>query len=215
MDMGITENLSVTYSTEPAVKKAARGDADSKKESETSAVAEKKVESAVSYEKSDAKETESTKKIYKPDTELVQKLKNEANNRSMQLRNLVEKMLVKQGTAFNHGTDIYELLRTGKVQVDPQTAAQAKEDISEDGYWGVKQTSERLVSFAKALTGGDPSKADEMIEAFKKGYDQATKSWGDTLPSICKQTYDETIKQLNDWKNSLETSTENTEAVEA
>ena len=40
--------------------------------------------------------------------------------------------------------------------MDEKTRLQAQKDIAEDGYWGVEQTSERLVSFAKALSGGDP-----------------------------------------------------------
>lgn len=43
-----------------------------------------------------------------------------------------------------------------------------------------------------------------MIAAVKKGFDEATKAWGGELPEICKSTIDETIKQLEDWKNSIE-----------
>lgn len=210
MDMGITENLNISYSTESrSAKKTTRENTDTSavdaSETKVSDKAEK-TSSAATYEKTSERNVDSSKQIYKPDMEMVQKLKNDAESRSTQLRNLVEQMLTKQGTAFNNSTNIYDLLRTGKVNVDPATAAQAKEDISEDGYWGVKQTSERLVSFAKALTGGDPSKADEMIEAFKKGYKQATKSWGGDLPGICQQTYDATIEKLTEWKNSLNSS---------
>lgn len=210
MDMGITENLNISYSTESrSSKKTTRENTDTSvvdtSETKVSDKAEK-TSSAVTYERTSEKDKDSSKQIYKPDMETVQKLKNEAENRNVQLRNLVEQMLTKQGKAFNNSTNIYDLLRTGKVNVDPATAAQAKEDISEDGYWGVKQTSDRLVSFAKALTGGDPSKADEMIEAFKKGYEQAAKSWGGDLPGICQQTYDATIDKLTEWKNSLNSS---------
>lgn len=211
MDMGISENLSISYSTEsPTVKKAVRENTDS---AAASASSEAKTTDntqtvAATYEKSTETEKDSSKQLYKPDLDMVQKLKSDAEARSTQLRTLVEKMLTKQGTTFNKNTNIWEMLRKGQVTVDPETAAQAKEDISEDGYWGVKQTSDRLVSFAKALTGGDPSKADEMLEAFKKGYEQATKSWGGELPGICKETYDATIKKFNEWKNSIETEKE-------
>ncbi len=221
MDMGITENLSISYSAESrSSKKTTRENTNTSAIEDTEAKVSDKAEktNAATYERTSEKDTDSSKQLYKPDMDMVQKLKNDAEVRSTQLRNLVEKMLTKQGTAFNNGTNIYDLLRTGKVNVDPATAAQAKEDISEDGYWGVKQTSERLVSFAKALTGGDPSKADEMIEAFKKGYEQATKSWGGDLPGICKETYDATLEQLNEWKNSLDSSTDdvaNTEKTTA
>ena len=143
-----------------------------------------------------------TKKVvYKQDTATIAQLKADAEKHTKQLRDLVEKMLLKQGQSFDEST-MYQLLREGKVPVDEETAAQAKADIAEDGYWGVNQTSDRLVSFAKALTGGDPDKIDEMIDAVKKGFEQATKTWGDELPDICKQTLDTTMEKLNEWKKS-------------
>lgn len=145
---------------------------------------------------------EGTKKVvYKQDTATIAQLKADAEKRTKQLRDLVEKMLLKQGQTFDEST-MYRMLREGKVEVDAETAAQAKADISEDGYWGVNQTSDRLVSFAKALTGGDPDKIDEMIDAVKKGFEQATKAWGDDLPGICKQTLDATLDKLDEWKKS-------------
>lgn len=144
---------------------------------------------------------EGTKKtVYKQDTATISQLKADAEKRTKQLRDLVEKMLLKQGQSFDE-SNMYQLLREGKVSVDAETAAQAKADIAEDGYWGVNQTSDRLVSFAKALTGGDPDKVDEMINAVKKGFEQATKAWGGELPDICKQTLDTALDKLDKWKN--------------
>ena len=54
----------------------------------------------------------------------------------------------------------------------------------------VSQTSSRILDFATALTGGDPSKIEEMRNAFKKGYAQAEKTWGGKLPEISQKTYD-------------------------
>ena len=139
----------------------------------------------------------------KPDMATIQKLKADAEARNAQLRSLVEKMLVKQGKTYNSSMDIYALLRSGELEVDEETAEKAREDIAEDGYWGVEQTSERLVSFAKALAGNDPEKADEMMAAVKKGFDEATKSWGDKLPDICQRTLDTTLEKLEKWKAEL------------
>ena len=38
-----------------------------------------------------------------------------------------------------------------------------------------------------------------MLEAFKKGYEQATGAWGRELPSLCKDTYDAVEKKFNDY----------------
>ena len=47
------------------------------------------------------------------------------------------------------------------------------------------------------MTGGDPSKLNDMMEAFKKGYEQAEKTWGGKLPEISQQTYDAVIEKFN------------------
>lgn len=145
----------------------------------------------------------SESKTYAADTETVSKLKADAERRTMQLRSLVEKLLLNQGSSYSIASDedMYKLLREGNIEVDAKTAAQAKKDIAEDGYWGVEQTSDRIVSFAKALSGGDPDKADEMISAFVKGFKDATKTWGGELPDICQRTYNATMDKLNQWKS--------------
>lgn len=161
-----------------------------------------KEEVAVVYEKTNTEN--GSKKIYKRDQETIDKLKADAERRTQHLRDLVEKMMLQQGKTVVNGDDIYAFLREGNYEVDPEVKAQAQRDIAEDGYWGVEQTSDRMVSFAMALSGGDPSKADEMIAAVKKGFDAATKAWGGELPQISKNTLDATIKKLESWRDSLE-----------
>lgn len=155
---------------------------------------------AAVYEKSEAT-SEAPKKIYTRDQVTVDRLKAEADRRTQSLRDLVQKLLMKQGETFTDTTDIYQQLREGKVQVDDETRAQAQKDIAEDGYWGVEQTSNRLVEFAKALSGSDPTKANEMIDAVKKGLEEAKKAWGGDLPEISQRTIDTTIKKLEEWRD--------------
>ncbi len=142
-------------------------------------------------------DTKSTAKVYTPNTDLVSKMKADAQARYEQMQNLVEQMLLGQGKAVNSYTSIWEALRNGDVEVDEATRTQAEEDISEDGYWGVKQTSDRIIDFANALTGGDPAKIEEMREAFKKGYEKAEKTWGGELPEISKKTYDAVMEKFD------------------
>ena len=170
------------------------------KESKAAKTKEKEVEQneGAVYEPSEAKPEDSSKKIYKPDTNLINKLKADAEARTAQLRSLVEQMMTKQSTAYNNANDIWSFLREGNYTVDPATKAQAQADIAEDGYWGVNQTSDRIIQFATALTGGDPDKIEEMREAFKKGYKQAEKTWGGELPEISKQTYEAVMKKFDD-----------------
>ena len=141
---------------------------------------------------------DSAKKTYKPDTNLINKLKAETDARTSQLRSLVEQLMGKQAKTFGDATDMWKFLKDGDYTVDAATKAQAQADIAEDGYWGVNQTSDRIISFATALTGGDPDKIEEMREAFKKGYEKAEKTWGGKLPEISQQTYDAVMKKFDD-----------------
>ena len=164
-------------------------------------------DTAVVYEKSSS----DTKKTYTQDTNLIAKLKADAEQRTSQFKNLVEQLLTKQNKTFQTATDFFQALQRGEIEVDAATKAQAQEDVSEDGYWGVKQTSERILDFAKALTGGDPSKIDEMKAAFEKGFKAAEKLWGGELPEISQKTYDAVMKGFEEWKNL---STEDTDAAQ-
>lgn len=156
-------------------------------------------ESGVVYEPS--KQTAPAKKTYTPNTAVINQLKADAEARTAQLRSLVEKLMQGQGNAIGTADDtsIWSFLRTGNFTVDAATKAQAQADIAEDGYWGVEQTSSRILDFAKALTGGDPDKIEEMREAFEKGFKQATETWGGELPDISQKTYDATMKKFDDW----------------
>ena len=160
-------------------------------------VTNKAEETGVVYEPSKETKTDSVKKTYTPDLNLINKLKADAEARTQQLRSLVEQMLGKQATTYGNATDIWQFLRSGDYTVDAATKAQAQADIAEDGYWGVNQTSDRIIQFATALTGGDPDKIEEMREAFKKGYAQAEETWGGKLPEISQQTYDAVMKKFD------------------
>lgn len=137
----------------------------------------------------------------KTDHALVAKLKADAEQRTAQLRSLVEKMMTKQGQTIGKADDMWRFLAKGDFTVDAATKAQAQADIAEDGYWGVEKTSDRILDFAKALSGNDPDKADMLLDAFKKGFKEATKSWGQALPDISQRTYDAVVEKFDAWKN--------------
>ena len=133
---------------------------------------------------------------------IVEQMKQDQVNRKQQLCDLVNQMLSKQaGTSKLASLFSPENLKN----VSPEAIAQAKEDVSEDGYWGVKQTSQRLFDFASALAGDDVEKMKEMQKAMEKGFKQATKAWGEELPSICKDTIDAANKLFDEYYKSKET----------
>ncbi len=177
-------------------------------------------ETAVIYEKSKKTEKETTKtdKNAGIDREaIIAQMKADTEARMNQLTSIVKEMMAGQGKAFSFATgndDIWKFLASGDFTVTEAAKLQAQEDIAEDGYWGVEQTSQRIVDFAKALAGNDPDKADELLDAFKKGYEQATGAWGKDLPDISKQTYEAVEEKFAAWKNEANKVTETTPAPE-
>lgn len=160
---------------------------------------------AAEYTKSEATEKKQTAKY---DAATIEKMKAEAEMKTAQLRSLVEKMLLKQGQKFTTLADAFDMIKDGTIEVDDETAAEAQKEVADDGYWGVEQTSERLFSFAKALAGNDPTKADSMLDALQKGFDEATKCWGGELPEICQKTLEATQKKLTDWRDGITEETD-------
>ena len=100
---------------------------------------------------------------------IVAQLKADQEKRQTQLTDLVHSMISKQTSVFGQATDIWKFLAKGDFEVDEETKKKAQEDISEDGYWGVNQTSDRIVSFATALAGNDADALEKMKEAFIDG----------------------------------------------
>ena len=141
---------------------------------------------------------------------IVAQLKSDLENRQKQLIDIVNKTLNGQTKAYGLGSgdEFWQKLASGDVKVDAATAAQAKKDIGEDGYWGVKQTSQRLFDFASALAGDDVEKMKKMQSAMEKGFKEATKSWGRELPSISKDTLEAANKLFDDYYASKETKTD-------
>ena len=184
---GVTSNQTAAAYNHSAVEnvKAENTAAENTKNENTSNAAD----TGVIYEPSQ-ESVSAAKPTYKPDTNLINKLKADADARTAQLRSLVEKMMAGQANAYGKANDIWNFLREGNYTVDPATKKQAQADIAEDGYWGVSQTSQRILDFATALTGGDPTKIEKMRAAFQKGYDKAQRTWGGSLPEISQQTYD-------------------------
>lgn len=165
----------------------------------------KKEEQGVLYEKNGTAEKKATYSVNKMSSEeraaLVKQLKADQASRQQQLVSLVHNMLNKQTQTYaNAGNDsIWRTLAGGNFTVDAATKAQAQSDIAEDGYWGVKQTSQRLFDFASALAGDDVEKMKEMQAAMEKGFKMAAKTWGGSLPGICQDTMAAANKMFDDY----------------
>lgn len=189
MNVNGISNQTNTYAAYKSTEQKAAATETEGKQTEVSAV----------YEPSAETEKTNTVTAKQKNEAIISRLKADAEARTRQLQQLVQQMISKQGNAYGQANDMWKFLASGNFTVDAQTKAQAQADIAEDGYWGVKQTSERIFDFAKALSGGDIDKMKEMQAAFEKGFKQATKTWGKELPQISQDTRSAVNKMFEDF----------------
>jgi len=139
------------------------------------------------------------KKEYNVDMKEVRRLIQESNDQLLAFRKMIETLLNKQGVTWDQAMKRIDAGEVFDIEVDEETRQKALEAISEDGYYGVKQTSERIINFAKAISGGDPSKIEMLRDAVYEGFKAAEESWGGKLPEISYQTLDAVMKGFDEW----------------
>jgi hypothetical protein len=135
------------------------------------------------------------------DPATVQKLWNETNHVGDAVRKLIASALGKDdGTGQG-----FWAVRAGNIKLSDADRAQAQELIGEDGFFGVKQTTDRIMAFAKALVGEGASdqQIDRMRAAVQKGFDIVARMFGgfDKLPDVTKQTHAAIMAAFDEWKS--------------
>ncbi len=163
----------------------------------------KEDQQAAVYEKAGkAAATEVKGKTSKMDTAKIEQMLKEAETKKQAFRDMIQKMFTKQGETVSMATSgLANFYRS--LDVPPEVSEQARKDIADDGYWGVEQTSDRILSFAQAIAGNDKEMATKMLDAVKEGFRQATHDWGEDLPDISQRTMTASIDKLNAWIDSL------------
>lgn len=144
---------------------------------------------AALYEKS--RETDK-QHVYNKDA--VMQLKRQSQDAHAQLRRIVESLLRRQGMSFQ------QVLGGENIEVDEQARLEAQELISEDGILGIEAVSNRIVDFAKAISGEDKSKLESLRKSIDKGFKEAERILGG-LPEISQKTYDRIMEKLDAWEN--------------
>lgn len=139
----------------------------------------------------------------KPGTKIDQKalaeVKKAAEAANSQLKALVKELLARQGMTFKEALD-----SAAEVEVDEKAVAEANELISAGGKYSPEAVSDRIVNFAKAISGGDTEKYDLLKDAIEKGFNEARELLGGSLPEISGKTYDLVMEKLDNWANGGE-----------
>lgn len=134
------------------------------------------------------------KPTFQADTNMIAKLKAESEQAHEQLRNLVKQLLESQGMSFKDA-----LSGEKELVVDEATRLEAQAAIDEGGPSSPENVSDRIVDFAKAISGGDKSKFNLLKDAIQDGFNAAKNALGGTLPEISNKTYNLVMEKLNQW----------------
>ena len=74
---------------------------------------------------------------------------------------------------------------------------EASELVSEEGFFGVSQTSQRVADFVFNFSGDNLDILEKGREGIVKGFEEAEKMWGGELPEISYQTQAKTLELID------------------
>jgi hypothetical protein len=69
--------------------------------------------------------------------------------------------------------------------------------VSEDGFFGITQTSERIAQFVIAGAGGDENLLREGRKGVLQGFKEAEAIWGGKLPDISYETIEKAVAMID------------------
>lgn len=74
---------------------------------------------------------------------------------------------------------------------------EAKELVSEDGFFGIAKTAERISGFVLSGGGSDFEKLKAGREGVMRGFKEAEAVWGEQLPQIAYDTLSKALEQID------------------
>ena len=74
---------------------------------------------------------------------------------------------------------------------------EASDLISDEGFFGVYQTSQRVANFVLNFSGDDLEKLEKGRDGIVAGFEEAKKMWGGDLPEISYRTQNNTLALID------------------
>jgi len=107
-------------------------------------------------------------------------------------------------------SDDFKLSNTGYTgkPITELSKEEAAELVSDDGFFGVNQTSQRVADFAFNISGDDLEKLEASREGIVKGFEDASKMWAGELPEISYKTQERTLELIDKRIAELKSSNE-------
>ena len=94
------------------------------------------------------------------------------------------------------GLDFASIGYNGK-SLNELSSDEADDLISENGFFGIVNTADRIASFVLNGAGDDVEKLKAGREGAAKGFEDAKKIWGGELPEISQKTIEKTLETLD------------------
>jgi len=83
------------------------------------------------------------------------------------------------------------------------TSSEAKDLVSENGFFGITQTSNRVSGFVFNFAGDNLELLQKGRDGIVQGFEEAKKLFGDQLPEISYKTQERTLALIDEKINSL------------
>ena len=106
------------------------------------------------------------------------------------------------GKESENGMKLENTGYTGKAITD-LTQDEAKQLVSDEGYFGITQTSDRVSNFVLNFAGDNLEILQKGREGIVKGFQEAEKLFGGELPDISYKTQERTLALIDEKINSL------------
>lgn len=101
-----------------------------------------------------------------------------------------------KATSILSQIDFSSIGYTGK-NILSMSSSELKSLVSEDGFFGIENTANRIADFVISGAGDDLEKLKKGFEGMKQGFAQAEKIWGSKLPQISQDTVDKAIEKVS------------------
>lgn len=106
------------------------------------------------------------------------------------------------GNESQSGMNLENIGYTGKA-ITKLTQDEAKELVSDEGFFGVTQTSDRVSNFVFNFAGDNLEILEKGREGIVKGFEEAKELFGGELPEISYKTQERTLALIDEKINSL------------
>ena len=145
--------------------------------------------------------TNFTEKISKEEaSEIREEITKNANAMMLSSTTIQSTLATKKDDFASLYKDFQSFL--GDIGYEGKPIAELSQDeasalVSEDGLFGIKQTSERIANFVINGAGGDEDRFRAGREGMLLGFKQAEQMWGGKLPEISQKTMQAAIEMVD------------------